>query len=125
MIINESRLKSEEDRRQKEQAILRNRLEGLFQTTSKTFNEFGWLLAENDQNFARDSLKAAKVAFDGNPEEINYQIVMQDLEQAAALLTQAMFSSPASSGRSGQTPKPNDPLSSWLNNSTGSGQNKT
>jgi molecular chaperone DnaK len=125
MIIDEARLKSEEDRKQKEQAILRNRLEGLVQTTSKTFTEFGWLLAENDQNFARDSLKAAKVAFDGSQEEVNYKTVMQDLEQAAALLTQAMFSSPGSSGRGGQDSKPNDPLLSWLNNSTGSGQNKT
>jgi molecular chaperone DnaK (HSP70) len=125
MIIDESRLKSEEDRKQKEQAILRNRLGGLVQTTSKTFTEFGWLLAENDQSFARDSLKAAKAALEGSPEDINYKIVMQDLEQAAALLTQAMFSSPASSGSGGQASKSNDPLLSWLNNSIGSGQNKT
>src|SRR5439155_19879339 len=129
MIIDEAKLKAEEDRRQKEQAILRNRMEGLFQSTTKTFTEFGWLLSENDQNFARESLKAAKKVFEENNEEqINYRVVMQDLEQAAALLTQAMFSSQASAGGMNESQvgkrESDDPLLSWLNSSTSSDRGK-
>jgi molecular chaperone DnaK len=127
-IIEESKLKAEEDRRFKEQSIIRNRMEGLFQSTTKTFTEFGWLLSENDQTFSRDSLKAAKKVFEeNNGEEMNYKVIMQDLEQAAALLTQAMFSSQSSSGGTKATPPSqpaNDPLLSWLNSSTGSDRNK-
>jgi len=128
-IIDEAKLKAEEDRRQKEQAILRNRMEGLFQSTTKTFTEFGWLLSENDQNFARESLKAAKKVFEENNEEqINYRVVMQDLEQAAALLTQAMFSSQASAGGMNESQagkrESDDPLLSWLNSSTSSDRGK-
>lgn len=128
MIIDEAKFKADEDRRQKEQAILKNRMEGLFQSTTKTFTEFGWLLTENDQSFARDSLKAAKKVFEeNNEEEINYKVVMQDLEQAAALLTQAMFSSQASAGgmaSQGAKPESDDPLLSWLNSSTSSDRSK-
>ncbi len=127
-IIEESKLKAEEDRRVKEQSIIRNRMEGLFQSTTKTFTEFGWLLSENDQTFARDSLKAAKSVFEENDgEKLNYQVIMQDLEQAASLLTQAMFSSQSSSSGSKAnppTPPAEDPLLSWLNSSAGSNRPK-
>jgi molecular chaperone DnaK len=127
-IIEESKFKAEEDRRFKEQSIIRNRMEGLFQSTTKTFTEFGWLLSENDQTFSRDSLKAAKKVFEeNNGEEMNYKVIMQDLEQAAALLTQAMFSSQSSIGGTKATPPSqpaDDPLLSWLNSSTGSDRNK-
>ncbi len=119
-IIDEAKLKSEEDRKQKERTILRNRLEGLFQTTSKTFTEFGWLLAENDQSFARESIRAAKEACEETDDGVDFRMVMQDLEQTAALLTQAMFSSQSSaSGTRGPQPSPaDDPLLSWLNSSS-------
>jgi molecular chaperone DnaK len=127
-IIEESKLKAEEDRRYKEQSIIRNRMEGLFQSTTKTFTEFGWLLSENDQTFSRDALKAAKKVFEeNNGEEINYKVIMQDLEQAAALLTQAMFSSQSSSGGANASPPSQpaeDPLLTWLNSATGSDRNK-
>lgn len=123
-IIEESQLKAEEDRRVKEQSIIRNRMEGLFQSTTKTFTEFGWLLSERDQTFSRDSLKAAKRVFEeNNGEEMNYKVIMQDLEQAAALLTQAMFSSQSSSGGTKANPPTqpaDDPLLTWLNSSAGS-----
>jgi molecular chaperone DnaK len=114
-IIDEAQFKSDEDRRFKEGTILRNRLNGLLQSTGKTFAEFGWLLAESDQTFVRDSLKAAKSAEDSGDGDVNFTRLLQDLEQAASLLTQAMFSSQAS----GQTPppKPDDPLLSWMNSS--------
>ena len=103
-------------------------MEGLFQSTTKTFTEFGWLLSENDQTFSRDALKAAKKVFEeNNGEDINYKVIMQDLEQAAALLTQAMFSSQSSSGGANASPPSQpaeDPLLTWLNSATGSDRNK-
>ncbi len=116
-IIDEAKSRAEEDRRQKENTILKNRIGGLLQTTSKTFSEFGWLLSENDQSFVRDALRVAKNAEEGMITDVNFLQLMQDLEQAASLLTQAMFSSQASS-KDGARPgssKSDDPLLSWLN----------
>jgi molecular chaperone DnaK len=122
-MIEEARLRAEEDRKIKERAIIRNRMEGLIQTTSKTFTEFGWLLPENDQEFAREAIRSAKRAFEDNeedPDVIDYKRLMQDLEQAASLLTQAMFSSQAhgSGEKTNPPPKPEDPLLSWMNDSS-------
>jgi molecular chaperone DnaK len=124
-MIEEARLRAEDDRKIKERAIIRNRMEGLIQTTSKTFTEFGWLLPENDQEFAREAIRSAKRAFEDNeedPDVIDYKRLMQDLEQAASLLTQAMFSSQAhgSGGKTNPPPKPEDPLLSWMNDSSSS-----
>jgi molecular chaperone DnaK len=117
-IIDESKYKAEEDRRQKEQTIMRNRMSGLLQSTSKTFTEFGWLLSEVDQTFVRNALKAAKNMEEGNSTETNFALLMQDLDQSASLLTHAMFSSQATS-KDGKAPPPpkGDDMLSWLNNS--------
>jgi molecular chaperone DnaK len=115
-IIEEAQVKADEDRRQKELTILRNRMGGLLQTTSKTFTEFGWLLSESDQTMVRDSLKQAKNVQEGLVTDIDFSQLMQNLEQSATLLTQAMFSS-QSSGSGPQPSKSDDPLLSWLGNS--------
>ncbi len=117
-IIDEAKFKSEEDRRQKEQTILKNRMTGLLQSTAKTFTEFGWLLSESDQAFVRDALKTAKNVEENSETDINYSRLMQDLDQSASLLTHAMFSSQASS-KEGKSPEPpkGDDMMSWLNSS--------
>ena len=115
-IIDEARFKSDEDRKLKEQAILVNRVNGLLQSTGKTFTEFGWLLAESDQTFVKDSLRAAKSVEGATETDVNYTRLLQDLEQAASLLTHAMFSSQAS-GKTPRPPTPDDPLLSWMNTS--------
>ncbi len=129
-MIEDAKLRGEEDRRIKEKSIIRNRMEGLLQTTGKAFTEFGWLLSETDQEFARESIRAAKRTFEGNEEDenvVDFKRLMQDLEQAASLLTQAMFSSQGHAGgdkMNPPTPPPTqeDPLYSWLNDSHGSGK---
>ncbi len=117
-IINEAKFRSDEDRKQKEERILRNRMSSLLQSTVRTFAEFGWLLPENDQTFVRDAVKTAKHADEGIDTDINYARLMQDLEQAASLLTHAMFSSHANS-KDGNAPQPakTDDMLSWLNSS--------
>jgi molecular chaperone DnaK len=119
-LIDEAKYKSEEDRRLKENTILKNRMNGLLQSTGKTFAEFGWLLPENDQAFVRDALKAAKSTVEESDEGADYNRLLQDLDQAASLLTHAMFSSQSSNSNdrnSSSTLKSDDPLLSWLNNS--------
>jgi len=111
-IIDEAKYRSDEDRKLKEERILKNRLSGLLQSTAKTFTEFGWLLQENDQTFVRQALKSAKNADESIDANISYPSLMQDLEQSASLLTHAMFSSQGS-GKPPQPPKPDDMLS-WL-----------
>ena len=115
-IIEDAQVKADEDRKQKEMTILRNRMGGLLQTTSKTFTEFGWLLGETDQILVRDSLKQAKNVQEGLVTDIDFPLLMQNLEHSATLLTQAMFSS-QSSGKAPQPSKEDDPLLSWLGNS--------
>ncbi len=115
-IIEDSQVKADEDRRQKEMTILRNRMGGLLQTTSKTFTEFGWLLGETDQILVRDSLKQAKNVQEGLVTDIDFPLLMQNLERSATLLTQAMFSS-QSSTKGPEPSKEDDPLLSWLGNS--------
>ncbi|HVN81207.1 MAG TPA: molecular chaperone DnaK [Terriglobia bacterium] len=129
-MIEDAKLRGEEDRRIKEKAIIRNRMEGLLQTTGKAFTEFGWLLSETDQEFARESIRAAKRTFEENEEDenvVDFKRLMQDLEQAASLLTQAMFSSQGHTGgdKMNAPPPPptqEDPLYSWLNDAQGSGK---
>jgi molecular chaperone DnaK len=106
-IIDEAKFRSDEDRKLKGERILKNRMSGLLQTTAKTFTEFGWLLPENDQSFVRDALKTAKNAQEGIDTNIDYTRLMQDLEQAASLLTHAMFSSQANS-KDGKLPSPQE-----------------
>ena len=115
-IIEDAQVKADDDRRQKEMTILRNRMGGLLQTTSKTFTEFGWLLGETDQVLVRDSLKQAKNVQEGLVTDIDFPLLMQNLERSAALLTQAMFSS-QSSTKGPEPSKEDDPLLSWLGNS--------
>lgn len=91
-------------------------MSSLLQSTVKTFAEFGWLLPENDQTFVRDAVKTAKHGDEGIDTDINYTRLMQDLEQAASLLTHAMFSSQANRN-DGNAPQParTDDMLSWLN----------
>jgi molecular chaperone DnaK len=115
-IIAEAKFRLDEDRKQKEERILKNRMSSLLQSTVKTFAEFGWLLPEGDQTFVRDAVKTAKHGDEGIDTDINYTRLLQDLEQAASLLTHAMFSSHANS-KDGNAPQParTDDMLSWLN----------
>jgi molecular chaperone DnaK len=125
-MIEEARLRAEEDLQVKERYIVRNRVEGLLQSTGRTFTEFGWLLPENDQEFVRESMKTAKRSYEDPEAVVDYKRVMQDLEQAASLLTQAMFSSQSTGGSTKKEvppPKEDDALFSWLKDVSGPGKN--
>jgi molecular chaperone DnaK len=113
-IIEEAQYRAEDDRKRKEITILRNRLEGLVTTTSKSFAEFGWLLNEAEQILARDALKMAKGVIELGDESTDLKQLLVDLEKAAASLTQAMFSSGSSASTPPPRPETEDPLQAWL-----------
>jgi molecular chaperone DnaK len=89
-LIEEASRNAELDRRLKEVILARNRLEGLMQNTARSFSEFGWMLAQNDQDFLRQTLDNARRAVlseDGT--EVRY--ALEELERGARLITDAMF----------------------------------
>jgi molecular chaperone DnaK len=63
-IITDAKKHAEEDRRRAEFIRARARLEGLVESSQKTFNEFGSMLAADQQQQARKILEAAKRALD-------------------------------------------------------------
>jgi len=89
-LIEEASRNVESDRRMREIIISRNRLEGLMQNTVRSFGEFGWMLASNDQEFVRNTLEHARETFSSeDPTEVRY--TLEQLERAARLITDAMF----------------------------------
>ncbi|HKY03995.1 MAG TPA: molecular chaperone DnaK [Blastocatellia bacterium] len=96
-LIEEAGRNTENDRRMKEIIIARNRLEGLLQNTVRTFSEFGWMLSSADQEFVRTTLdEARRTAISEDTSEIRY--ILEQLESAARLITDAMFRPTALSG---------------------------
>lgn len=89
-LIEEAGRSIEEDRRAKEIIIARNRLEGLYANTVRSFGEFGWMLSAADQDFVRQSIEAARTAaLSEDPAEARR--ALEQLEDAARMITDAMF----------------------------------
>ncbi|HKV42290.1 MAG TPA: molecular chaperone DnaK [Blastocatellia bacterium] len=89
-LIEEATRNSENDRRTKEMIITRNRLEGLLQNSVRSFSEFGWMLSAENQDRVREILERARagaVSDDGG----EIRSALEDLEQAARMITDAMF----------------------------------
>jgi molecular chaperone DnaK len=110
-LIEKASHNAESDRKMKEVIIARNRLEGLLQNSMRSFSEFGWMLASEDQNFVRETLERARKAAstDDAPE---VRSALEELEHAARLITEAMFrptgmaSGPSSSNEEEVAPFP-------------------
>jgi molecular chaperone DnaK len=89
-LIEEAGRSIEEDRRAKEIIIARNRLEGLYANTVRSFGEFGWMLSAADQDFVRQSIDVARTAaLSEDPAEARR--ALEQLEDAARMITDAMF----------------------------------
>ncbi|HLF82814.1 MAG TPA: molecular chaperone DnaK [Blastocatellia bacterium] len=89
-LIEEANRNVEADRRMREIIIARNRLEGLLQNTMRSFGEFGWMLAADDQEFVRNTVEHARDTFSSeDSSEVRY--TLEQLERAARLITDAMF----------------------------------
>jgi molecular chaperone DnaK len=89
-LIEKAGHNAEADRRMKEVIIARNRLEGLLQNSMRSFSEFGWMLPSDDQNYVRESLeRARKAAMSDDAAEV--RSALEELENAARMITEAMF----------------------------------
>jgi molecular chaperone DnaK len=99
-MIDEAGRNAETDRRMKEIIISRNRLEGLLQNTIRSFGEFGWMLSEADQERVRRGLDGARAAVTSE-EAGEVRHALEGLEQAARLITDAMFRPTGLSGGAG------------------------
>ncbi len=70
--ISEAANFAETDREAKQRVILHNKLESLLRNTKKSFDKFGGLLSENDQDIAERVFKESETAVKtGTPEEID------------------------------------------------------
>jgi molecular chaperone DnaK len=96
-LIEEANRNVEHDRKMKETIITRNRLEGLLQNTVRSFSEFGWMLSAEDQELVRTALERARTAaVSDDGQEVRH--ALERLENAARLITDAMFRPAQGSG---------------------------
>ena len=89
-LIEEAGRSIEEDRHAKEIIIARNRLEGLYSNTVRSFGEFGWMLSAADQDFARQAIEVARTAA-LSEDQAEVRRALEQLEDAARMITDAMF----------------------------------
>ncbi|MBA3514319.1 MAG: molecular chaperone DnaK [Pyrinomonadaceae bacterium] len=88
--INEATNFAETDREAKQRAILHNRLESLLRNTRKSFDKFGGLVSDNDQDIAERVFKESRTAVNtGTPEQI--EKALNALERIASQLTVSMM----------------------------------
>jgi molecular chaperone DnaK len=89
-LIVEAEEFADSDRGAKEVVILRNKLDSLLRNTKKSFNKFGGLLSQNDQDLAeRVFIESNSASKSDNVQEINKAI--NNLERTAKQLTAAML----------------------------------
>ncbi|HUK92234.1 MAG TPA: molecular chaperone DnaK [Blastocatellia bacterium] len=89
-LIEEATRNQENDRKTKEMIITRNRLEGLLQNSVRSFSEFGWMLSADKQEYVRLTLERARnAAISDDGSEV--RSALEELENAARLITDAMF----------------------------------
>jgi molecular chaperone DnaK len=102
--INEATNFAETDREAKERVILHNKLESLLRNTKKSFDKFGGLLSENDQDIAERVFKESDTAVKtGTPADIDK--ALNALERIAGQLTVAMMK-PTADGASHKVEDP-------------------
>lgn len=90
-MIEEANRFAEEDRRRREETTLLNHLNGLLQNTRKSFEEFGWMLEEAEQQKVKDQLMAARHAIDSRQTSLLNRSIA-DIEEVAARMKQLMLS---------------------------------
>jgi molecular chaperone DnaK len=93
-MILESKQFAENDRKARQLAELRNRINGQMSALSRSYSEFGYLLDALEQEMVKDSiLKAKALPADSNDLVLLRELLTQ-LETGSAKLTAAMFNAP-------------------------------
>jgi len=90
-MILEAKQFADSDRKTREATEVRNRINGLLTSVSRSFSEFGRLLDDADQEMVKNTLQKARIlpADETNPSVL--KSLHLELEDAAAKLTTAMF----------------------------------
>jgi molecular chaperone DnaK len=90
-MVEEANRFAEEDRKRREETMLLNHLNGLLQNTRKAFEEFGWMLEDEEQQKVKDLFLTARHAIESRQSEsLNRSIA--EVEELAARLKQLMLS---------------------------------
>ncbi|MCM3871718.1 MAG: molecular chaperone DnaK [Pyrinomonadaceae bacterium] len=88
--ISEAANFAETDREAKQRVVLHNKMESLLRNTKKSYEKFGGLLSQNDQDIADRVFKESETAVKtGTPDEIDK--ALNALERIAGQLTVAMM----------------------------------
>ena len=85
----ETETRKEDQETEKERAAVAGELQGLLDSTKKSFEDFGDKLSEEEKTKASDALAGAEQKKDGSIEEL--KSALKELESAAAALQQAML----------------------------------
>ena len=89
-IIDDAESHRQDDERRGELVKMRGRLEGLYSTSARTFNEFGKMLPDGDQATVKDALGLAKAAIDTNDVSQLGEAIAK-LDEAGKILTTVML----------------------------------
>jgi molecular chaperone DnaK len=93
-MIFEAKQSVESDRKMKEIAELKNRIQGHTATIARSFGEYGWLLDGREQELAKDWIQKAKALPDSEDSLPVLRELLENLETCAAKLSAAMFNMP-------------------------------
>lgn len=96
-LIDEAKRSVQADQLTREIIQWRNRLEGIVQSTRRSFSEFGWMLSKDQQDQVRDSLAQGEFALSSEKPDV-IQAAFNKLEACGKTLTEAMFSAASMPG---------------------------
>ncbi|MFN0124124.1 MAG: molecular chaperone DnaK [Blastocatellia bacterium] len=91
-LIDEAKRSTEADKVAREVIAARNKLDGLLQSTRRSFSEFGWMLTKEQQDQTREALAQAEYAMGSEKPDVIYK-ACDTLESSGKLLTEAMLNS--------------------------------
>jgi len=90
-MIVEAKQFADSDRKTREATELRNRVNGMLTSVSRSFSEFGRLLGDADQEIVKSNLQKARALPADEADPSVLKGLQLELENAAAKLTTAMF----------------------------------
>ena len=90
-MVEEANRFAEEDRKRREETMLLNHLNGLLQNTRKSFEEFGWMLEDEEQQRVKDLFRTSRQAIESRQIDALNRAVAE-VEEVAARLKHLMLS---------------------------------
>ncbi len=96
-LIEEATRNQQADKVMKEFIIARTRLDGLIESTRRTFSEFGAMMNDEDQASARQVMARAELAYRSD-EMDKLKSAFEELEKFGMKLTEIMFNAPMKAG---------------------------